>query len=110
GSGFFLVKASFTYFVTVFVKVRLFPFFLTVVLICSSTLVVSTLGARSYTDQRYWSMHSSLRTHSSEASRGLTFTSGSASGTFMTGSATAAPVFGSVSAVLNSGLASAASE
>src|SRR5439155_5921429 len=93
-----------------FVTVRLLPFFLTVVLICSCTLMVSTFRARSYTDQRYWSMHSSLRTHSSEASSGLTFTSGSASGTFMTGSATAALVFGSASAVLNSGPASAASE
>src|SRR5262249_52327793 len=89
-SGSFHVKSSFTSFVTVFVTVRLLPFFLTVVLICSSTLMVSTFGARPYTDQRYWSMHASLRTHSSEASSGLTLTSGSASGTFMTGSATAA--------------------
>src|SRR5258707_13672061 len=84
--GSFHVKSSFTSFVTVFVTVRLLPFFLTVVLICSCTLMVSTFGARSYTDQRYWSMHSSLRTHSSEASSGLTFTSGSATGTFFTGS------------------------
>src|SRR5262245_41318734 len=69
-SGSFHVTFSFTNFVTVFVTVRLLPFFLTVVLIFSSTLMVSTLGARSYTDQRYWSMHASLRTHSSEASRG----------------------------------------
>src|SRR6516225_2502685 len=88
--GSFHVKSSFTSFVTVFVTVRVLPFVLTVVLVCSSTLMVSTLGARSYTDQRYWSMHASLRTHASEASSGLTFTSGSASGTFMTGSATAA--------------------
>src|SRR5215471_15688563 len=109
-SGSFHVKSSFTSFVTVLVTVRVLPFFLTVVLICSSTLMISTFGARSYTDQRYWSMHSSLRTHSSEASGGLTLTSGSASGTFMTGSATAALVFGSASAVLNFGSASAASE
>src|SRR5262245_9981821 len=109
-SGSFHVKFSFTNFVTVLLTVRLLPFFLTVVLICSSTLMVSTLGARSYTDQRYWSMHSSLRTHSSEALRGLTFTYASASGTFVTGSATAALVFGSASAVLNSGLASATCE
>src|SRR5499433_777597 len=102
-SGSFHVKSSFTSFVTVFATVRLLPFFLTVVLICSSTLMVSTFGARSYTDQRYWSMHASLRTHSSEASSGLTFISGSASGTFTTGSATAALVFGSASAVLNFG-------
>src|SRR5260370_39566868 len=51
--GSFHVKSSFTTFVTVFVTVRLLPFFLTVVLICSSTLMVSTFGARSYTDQRY---------------------------------------------------------
>src|SRR5262249_31627687 len=86
-SGSFHVKSSFTSFVTVLVTVRVLPFFLTVVLI---TLMVSTLGARSYTDQRYWSMHASLRTHASEASSGLTLTSGSASGTFMTGSVTAA--------------------
>src|SRR5207253_7762674 len=60
--------------------------------------------------QRYWSMHPSLRPHSSEAWSGLTFTSGSASGSFMTGSATATRVFGSASAALNSGPASAASE
>src|SRR5262249_50403329 len=89
-SGSFHAKSSFTNFVTVFMTVRLLPFFLTVVSICSCTLMVSTFRARSYTDQRYWSMHSSLRTHSPEASSGLTFTSGSAGGTVMAGSATAA--------------------
>src|SRR4029079_3969595 len=88
-SGSFHVKSSTTNFVTVFLTVRLLPFFLTVVSICSCTLIVSTFRARSYTDQRYWSMHSSLRTHSSEGG-GLTFASGSAGGTFMAGSATAA--------------------
>src|SRR5262245_8143897 len=110
GVWIFHVKSSFTSFVTVFVTVRLLPFFLTVVLICSFTLMVSTFRARWYTDHRYWSMHSSLRTHSSEASSGLTFTSGSASGTFMTGSATEALVLGSASAVLNSVPTSATSE
>src|SRR5207247_8139196 len=51
--------------------------------------------------QRYWSMHSSPRTHSSEASSGLTFTSGSTSGTCMTASARSARASGSASAVLN---------
>src|ERR1044072_7954385 len=60
-SGSFHVKSSSTSFVTVFVTLRLLPFFLTVVLICSCTLMVSTFRARSYTDQRYWSMHSSVR-------------------------------------------------
>src|SRR6266513_2119475 len=72
-SGSFHVKSSFTSLVIVFVTVRLLPFFSTVTLIRSSTLIVSTFGARSYTDQRYWSIHSSVRTHSSEASSGLTF-------------------------------------
>src|SRR5262245_62930780 len=99
--GSFHVKSSFTSFVIVFVTVRLLPFFLTVALICSCTLIVSTFRARSYTDQRYWSMHSSLRTHSSEASSGLTFTSGSTSGTFMAGPKRVALASASASAVLN---------
>src|SRR5436190_19052807 len=89
-SGSFHVKSSTTNFVMVFLTVRLLPFFLTVVSICSCTLMVSTFRVRSYTDQRYWSMHSSLRTHSSEASSGLTFATGLAGGSFMAGSATAA--------------------
>src|SRR5262245_3623205 len=109
-SGSFHVKSSFTNLVTVFVTVRLLPSFSTFTLIRSSTLIVSTFDARSYTDQRYWSIHSSVRMHSSEASSGLTFASGSASGTLVTGSTTVALAPGSASAVLSSGPASAASE
>src|SRR5215203_4232746 len=54
--GSFHVKSASTYFVMVFITVRVLPFFLTVVLICSDTLLVSTLSVRSYTDQRYSSM------------------------------------------------------
>src|SRR5262249_61525171 len=83
-SGSFHVKSSFTNFVTVFVTVRLLPFFLTVVLISSCTLMVSTFGARWYTDQRYWSIHSSLATHSSHASTALPFTSRSSTRPLLT--------------------------
>src|SRR5262245_56072657 len=107
--GSFHVKSSFTSLVVVFVTVRFLPFFLTVALIRSWTLIVSTFRARSYTDQRYWSMHSSLRAHSSEALSGLTFTSGSASGTFMTGSASAALASGSASAAFERASAAIAS-
>ena len=59
---------------------------------------------------RFGTRGAPLTMHWSEALRGLTFTSGSASGTFAAGSATEAPVLGSASAVLNSGPASATSE
>src|ERR1700730_14956416 len=53
----------------VLVTVRVLPFlFLTVVLICSVTLLVSTLGVRSYSDQRYSSMQMSPTRHSSSGS------------------------------------------
>src|SRR5690349_20810909 len=53
----------------VLVTVRVLPFlFLTVVLICSVTLLVSTLGVRSYSDQRYSSMQMSITRHSSSGS------------------------------------------
>src|SRR6516162_11834238 len=53
----------------VLVTVRVLPFFvLTVVLICSVTLFVSTLGVRSYSDQRYSSMQMSTTRHSSSGS------------------------------------------
>jgi hypothetical protein len=45
----------------VLVTVRVLPFLLTVVLIRSVTLLVSTLGVRSYSDQRYSSMHALVR-------------------------------------------------
>src|SRR5829696_6080560 len=54
--GSFHVKSATTYFVMVFITVRVLPFFLTVVLIRSDTLLVSTFSVRSYTDQRYSSM------------------------------------------------------
>src|SRR6516165_1002877 len=55
----------------VLVTVRVLPFFvLTVVLICSVTLFVSTLGVRSYSDQRYSSMQMSTTRHSSSGSTG----------------------------------------
>src|SRR5262249_42742691 len=57
----------------VLVTVRVLPFFvLTVVLICFVTLLVSTLGVRSYSAQRYWSMQMSATRHSSTISIGRT--------------------------------------
>src|ERR1700745_1026583 len=53
----------------VLVTMRVLPFlFLTVVLTCSVTLLVSTLGVRSYSDQRYSSMQMSTTRHSSSGS------------------------------------------
>src|SRR5262245_25228106 len=68
--GSFHVKSATTYFVMVLVTVRVLPFFLTVVLIRSVTLFVSTLGVRSYSDQRYSSMQMSTTRHSSSVSSG----------------------------------------
>src|SRR6516164_6408830 len=62
--GSFHPKSSVTYFVSVLTTVRVLPFFL----ICSSTLMVSTFGVRSYSDQRYWSMQTSGSGHASRAS------------------------------------------
>src|SRR5215831_2491547 len=57
----------------VLVTVRVLPFlFLTVVLICFVTLLVSTLGVRSYSAQRYSSMQTSTTRHSSTISIGRT--------------------------------------
>src|SRR5438034_805133 len=56
----------------VFVTIRILPFVLTVVLIFSVTLFVSTLGVRSYSDQRYSSMQISTTKHSSRVSTGRT--------------------------------------
>src|SRR5262249_23368020 len=47
---------------------RVLPLFLTFTLICSSTLMVSTFGVRSYSDQRYWSIQTSGSGHTSRAS------------------------------------------
>src|SRR3979490_1335646 len=62
-AGSFHVKSDTTYFITVLVTVRVLPFFLIVTLIRSDTLIVSILGVRSYSDQRYPSMQMSA-THS----------------------------------------------
>src|SRR4029453_2311380 len=95
-SGSFQVKSSFTSLVRVFVTVRFLPFFLIVTLKRSCTLMVSILRARSYSDQRYWSMQSCARRHSSVGSGavtlgGLTFGSdGVTAASLKAGSASAA--------------------
>src|SRR5499427_1751507 len=91
--GSFHPKSSVTYFVRVLTTVRVLPFFLTFTLICSSTLTVSIFGVRSYSDQRYWSMHTS---GSGQASSTSELTAGLA--VFCTGSVglTAANGVGSV--------------
>src|SRR5205085_8675379 len=63
--GSFHVKSAATYVVTVLTTVRVLPSFLTVVLIFSVTLLVSSLGVRSYSHQRYSSMQISAARHSS---------------------------------------------
>src|SRR5215471_5555281 len=77
--GSFQVKSATTYFVMVLVMVRVLPFVLTVVLIRSVTLLVSTLGVRSYSDQRYSSMQVSITRHSSTVSNGRATGCGSSS-------------------------------
>src|SRR5882672_8262098 len=64
-AGSFHVKSPRTKFVMVFVMVRVLPSFMTVSFFCSVTLFTSTLGARSYSDQRYSSMQASVTAHSS---------------------------------------------
>src|SRR6516225_11617415 len=66
--GSFHPKPSVTYFVRVLTTVRVLPLLLTFTLIRSSTLMVSTFGVRSYSDQRYWSVQSSDSEHASRAS------------------------------------------
>src|ERR1700747_415961 len=66
--GSFHPKSSVMYFVRVLTAVRVLPLFLTFTLIRSSTLMVSTFGVRSYSDQRYWSMQTSGSGHPSRAS------------------------------------------
>src|ERR1051326_350851 len=56
---------------TVLVTVRVLPFFLTFTFTRSGTLMVSTFGARSYTDHKYRSMQISVTTHSSVISMEL---------------------------------------
>src|SRR6266542_2755535 len=70
--GSFHVKSPTTYFVMVFMTVRVLPFFLTVTLIRSGTFIVSTLGVCSYSDQRYSSMQISATRHSLGVSTGRT--------------------------------------
>src|SRR6266536_2042507 len=70
--GSFHVKSPTTYFVMVTMTVRVLPFFLTVTLIRSGTFIVSTLGVRSYSDQRYSSMQISATRHSLGVSIGRT--------------------------------------
>src|SRR5438876_10967912 len=69
--GSFHVKSSSTSFMMVLMTVRVLPFFLTVTFMRSGTLMVSTLGARWYTDQRYRSMQVSATRHSSGVSTEL---------------------------------------
>src|SRR5262249_29621590 len=68
----FHVKSSSASIMIVLVTVRVLPFFLTVTFIFSGTLMVSTFGARWYTDQRYWSTQVSVKRHSSGVSTELT--------------------------------------
>src|SRR5215510_2304828 len=76
--GSFQVKSPTTYFTVVFVTVRVLPFFpLTFTLKCSTTLLVSTLGARSYSDHRKSSMQISATRHSFGVSTGRTARLGS---------------------------------
>src|ERR1700746_586809 len=66
--GSFHPKSSVMYFVRVLTTVRVLPLFLPLTLIRSSTLMVSTFGVRSYSDQRYWSMQTSGSGQASKAS------------------------------------------
>src|SRR5437667_370606 len=63
--GSFHVKSSSTSLMIVLVTVRVLPLFLTVTLMRSGTLIVSSFGARSYSDQRYRSMQLASPRHSS---------------------------------------------
>src|SRR5215471_19136600 len=69
-AGSFHVKSPKTNLIMVLVIVRVLPFFLTVSLVCSVILFTSTLGVRSYSDQRYSSMQVSAARHSSGVSTG----------------------------------------
>src|SRR6266516_3951544 len=66
--GSFHVKSSLTIFITILLTVRVLPFFLIVTLIRSGTLMISSFGARWYTDHRYRSMQISDTRHSSGVS------------------------------------------
>src|SRR5262249_30875482 len=71
-AGSFHVKSPTTYFVMVFVMVRVLPFFLISCCIGSVTFSMSVLGGRSYSDQRYSSIQMSATRHSSGASTACT--------------------------------------
>src|SRR6202040_1445130 len=66
--GSFHPKSSVMYFVRVLTTVRVLPLILSFTLIRSSTLMVSTFGVRSYSDQMYWSMQTSRSGHPLRAS------------------------------------------
>src|SRR5215208_5832185 len=71
-AGSFHVKSAITYLEIVLVTVRVLPFFFTVTLIVSDILLVSTLGVRSYSDQRYSSMQVLTPRQSFDLSTGRT--------------------------------------
>src|SRR6476659_660862 len=75
--GSFHVKSLSTSLVNSLTTVCGLPSVLTMTFVRSTTLVVSSLGARWYTDHRYWSMQASDVRHSSRAS----LPSGGVSGT-----------------------------
>src|ERR1700730_3669353 len=77
--GSFHVKSSSTSVVNSLMTVRDLPSTFTVTFRCSTTLIVSCLGARWYTDQRYSSMQISRAKHSSRVSVEVTASFPSAS-------------------------------
>src|SRR3954452_10800805 len=70
--GSFHVKSSSTSLVKLLVTVTVLPFFLTVTFLRSCTLMLSSLGVRSYSAHKYRSMQISAARHSSGISMGLT--------------------------------------
>src|SRR6516164_1231623 len=81
--GSFQVKSLSTSLVNSLTTVCGLPSVLTITFVRSTTLVVSSLGARWYTDHRYWSMQASDVRHSSRVSVEVTASlpSGGVSGT-----------------------------
>src|SRR6476620_10930013 len=81
--GSFQAKSSSTSLVISLTTVCGLPSVLTITFVRSTTLVVSSLGARWYTDHRYWSMQVSDVGHSSRVSVEVTASlpSGGVSGT-----------------------------
>src|SRR6516225_4532047 len=73
--GSFHVKSSSRSFVNSWITVRGLPLILTITFFRSTTLTVSCLGVRWYTDHRYWSMQTSGTRHSSSVSLELTASS-----------------------------------